>query len=293
MSGRSRWWPAPTTTGSTTPARRRFLESDWKLSPKSNRVGFRLEGPEWTFTEKATDKAPENGADPSNVIDHGYPIGAINLCGQTPIILMVDTLTLGGFINPYTVPTCAWWKLGLPLPPGPAPTRPTASARSPFLRGRSPSRAPPHRRTLAGAAPKSKSWRQPSDRSVPFANPELPLEIDGGHHAEAVDQDAARTRALQSHGYRVIRFWNSDVTGNLSGVIESRPKSSAPPPLPAMRIVEIRDIAVPMGAPMRNAVIDFSKMTVSAVAVVTDAVRGGSRWWASASTPTAAMPRAP
>ena len=23
---------------------RRFLESDWKLSPKSNRVGFRLEG---------------------------------------------------------------------------------------------------------------------------------------------------------------------------------------------------------------------------------------------------------
>ena len=42
-----------------------------------------------------------------------------------------------------------------------------------------------------------------------------------------------------------------------------------------MRIVEIRDIAVPMGAPMRNAVIDFSKMTVSAVAVVTDVVRSG------------------
>ena len=42
-----------------------------------------------------------------------------------------------------------------------------------------------------------------------------------------------------------------------------------------MRIVEIRDIAVPMGAPMRNAVIDFSAMTVSAVAAVTDVVRGG------------------
>ena len=95
---------------------RRFLETDWKLSPKSNRVGFRLDGPDWTFTEKATDKAPENGEHPSNVIDHGYPIGAINLCGQTPIILMVDTLTLGGFINPYTVPTCAWWKLGQSRP---------------------------------------------------------------------------------------------------------------------------------------------------------------------------------
>ena len=95
---------------------KRFLESMWKLSPKSNRVGFRLEGPKWTFTRKAIDKAPENGSDPSNTIDHGYPIGAINLGGQTPIILLNDTLTLGGFINPYTVPSCAFWKLGQSRP---------------------------------------------------------------------------------------------------------------------------------------------------------------------------------
>ena len=95
---------------------KRFLESVWKLSPKSNRVGFRLDGPEWTFTDKATNKAPENGSDPSNTIDHGYPIGAINLCGQTPIILLHDTLTLGGFINPFTVPSCAFWKLGQSRP---------------------------------------------------------------------------------------------------------------------------------------------------------------------------------
>jgi len=42
-----------------------------------------------------------------------------------------------------------------------------------------------------------------------------------------------------------------------------------------MRIVEIREHSVPLGASMRNAVIDFSKMTVSAVAVVTDVVRAG------------------
>ncbi len=42
-----------------------------------------------------------------------------------------------------------------------------------------------------------------------------------------------------------------------------------------MRIVDIRETAVPLNAPMRNAVIDFSKMTVSAVAVVTDVVRAG------------------
>lgn len=42
-----------------------------------------------------------------------------------------------------------------------------------------------------------------------------------------------------------------------------------------MRIVDIREKSVPMGAAMRNAVIDFSEMTVSAVAVATDVVRNG------------------
>ncbi|MGD9538079.1 MAG: biotin-dependent carboxyltransferase family protein [Alphaproteobacteria bacterium] len=93
-----------------------FLETDWVLSPRSNRVGFRLDGPEWIFADKAIHKAPEHGSHPSNIIDHGYPIGAINLCGQTPIILLNDTLTLGGFINPYTVVSAAFWKLGQSRP---------------------------------------------------------------------------------------------------------------------------------------------------------------------------------
>ena len=95
---------------------RRFLETDWVLSSRSNRVGFRLDGPEWIFADKAVHKAPEHGSHPSNIIDHGYPIGAINLCGQTPIILLNDTLTLGGFINPYTVVSAAFWKLGQSRP---------------------------------------------------------------------------------------------------------------------------------------------------------------------------------
>ena len=61
--------------------------------------------------------------------------------------------------------------------------------------------------------------RHIADFAVPAHK--LVIEIDGSQHAEAGDQDAARTRALQAHGYRVIRFWNSDVTGNLSGVIET------------------------------------------------------------------------
>jgi biotin-dependent carboxylase-like uncharacterized protein len=94
----------------------RFLCSDWKLSAKSDRTGFRLDGPQWTFTSKAYDKLPENGSEPSNIIDHGYPLGAINLAGQTPIILVSDGPSMGGFINPYTVPSAAFWKLGQSRP---------------------------------------------------------------------------------------------------------------------------------------------------------------------------------
>lgn len=94
----------------------RFLSADWKLSAKSDRTGFRLDGPQWSFTDKATDKAPEHGSLPSNIIDQGYPLGAINLAGQTPIILVNDGPSMGGFINPYTVPQAAFWKLGQSRP---------------------------------------------------------------------------------------------------------------------------------------------------------------------------------
>lgn len=94
----------------------RFLTSEWKLSSKSDRTGFRLEGPPWTFTAKATSKAPEHGSEPSNIIDQGYPMGAVNLAGQTPIILVNDGPSMGGFINPYTVPSAAFWKLGQAKP---------------------------------------------------------------------------------------------------------------------------------------------------------------------------------
>lgn len=97
-------------------AHERFTSVDWRLSGKSDRTGFRLEGPEWTFTAKATNKAPENGSDPSNIIDQGYPLGAVNLSGQTPIILVNDGPSMGGFICPYTIPSAAFWKLGQSKP---------------------------------------------------------------------------------------------------------------------------------------------------------------------------------
>ena len=93
-----------------------FLNSKWKLQAKSDRTGYRLDGPKLTFADKATNKSLEHGSEPSNIIDQGYPAGAINLAGQTPIILVNDGPSMGGFINPYTVPSSAFWKLGQAKP---------------------------------------------------------------------------------------------------------------------------------------------------------------------------------
>src|SRR5207237_5750421 len=44
-----------------------------------------------------------------------------------------------------------------------------------------------------------------------------------------------------------------------------------------MKIIDIREKTCPIASPIRNAYIDFSKMTLSLVAVVTDVVRAGRR----------------
>lgn len=49
----------------------------------------------------------------------------------------------------------------------------------------------------------------------------LIVEVDGGQHAERRRADAARSLRLQARGYRVIRFWNNDVIGNIDGVLET------------------------------------------------------------------------
>src|SRR5215472_11487614 len=45
----------------------------------------------------------------------------------------------------------------------------------------------------------------------------------------------------------------------------------------SVRIIDVREVTKPISSPIRNAYIDFTKMTTSLVAVVTDAVREGKR----------------
>ena len=49
----------------------------------------------------------------------------------------------------------------------------------------------------------------------------LIIELDGNQHLEQEEYDEERTKYFESLGYKVIRFWNNDVTKNMDGVIRS------------------------------------------------------------------------
>lgn len=51
----------------------------------------------------------------------------------------------------------------------------------------------------------------------------LIIEVDGGQHGtdKGIAADAVRTAWLEGQGYRVMRFWNTDVLQNIAGVTQS------------------------------------------------------------------------
>ncbi|MBB4040202.1 very-short-patch-repair endonuclease [Microvirga flocculans] len=51
----------------------------------------------------------------------------------------------------------------------------------------------------------------------------LIIELDGGQHAEdeVAARDEHRTRWLESEGYRVMRFWNAELSKNMPGVLDT------------------------------------------------------------------------
>ena len=48
----------------------------------------------------------------------------------------------------------------------------------------------------------------------------LIIELDGGQHAQAREEDRKRDKSLTEKGYTVLRFWNNEVLENLAGVLE-------------------------------------------------------------------------
>ncbi len=49
----------------------------------------------------------------------------------------------------------------------------------------------------------------------------LIIELDGSQHLDLQEYDEARTTYLESLGYRVLRFWNNQVTNDINGVVLS------------------------------------------------------------------------
>ena len=77
---------------------------------------------------------------------------------------------------------------------------------------------------------------------VDFASHKLRLiiELDGGQHEWQKEEDLSRTRQIEAARYRILRFWNNDVLGNIEGVLHEiqrtlplTPDSSPQPPTAA------------------------------------------------------------
>ena len=56
----------------------------------------------------------------------------------------------------------------------------------------------------------------------------LIVEVDGSQHIEQKGYDEARTKWLESQGYRVLRFWNDEVLDSTESVIEAIAEALAP-----------------------------------------------------------------
>jgi 5-oxoprolinase (ATP-hydrolysing) subunit C len=87
----------------------------WPVDRNSNRTGIRLESHKFDWARKSGGIA---GGHPSNILDNSYPVGAININGDLPVILGPDGPTAGGFVVAATVIHADFWKIGQFRPVG-------------------------------------------------------------------------------------------------------------------------------------------------------------------------------
>ncbi|KAG6859527.1 hypothetical protein C0995_007586 [Termitomyces sp. Mi166 len=87
-----------------------FYSTKWHVDIDSNRLGIRLSSSD--KIQWARENGGQGGSHPSNILDNGYTLGAINLNGDTPVILTNDGPDMGGFLSVCTVASAEMWKLG-------------------------------------------------------------------------------------------------------------------------------------------------------------------------------------
>ena len=92
-----------------------FFGRPWSVDPNSNRTGIRLESHKFEWARRSGGIA---GGHPSNILDNSYPVGAVNVNGDLPVILGPDGPTAGGFVVCATVVYADFWKIGQFRPVG-------------------------------------------------------------------------------------------------------------------------------------------------------------------------------
>lgn len=86
-----------------------IYETKWQISHNAARGGIRLIGPKPKW---ARSNGGEGGSHPSNVVEYGYPVGALNWTGDDPCIFPVDCPDFGGFVSSTTIIKADYWRLG-------------------------------------------------------------------------------------------------------------------------------------------------------------------------------------
>ena len=94
---------------------RTFFDRSWPVDRNSDRTGIRLESFRFQWARPSGGVA---GGHPSNILDNPYPVGAVNINGDLPVILGPDGPTAGGFVVAATVAHAAVWKIGQLRPVG-------------------------------------------------------------------------------------------------------------------------------------------------------------------------------
>lgn len=79
--------------------------------------------------------------------------------------------------------------------------------------------AAPRRHQLAGLHIRRQHPIGPFVVDFACAARRLAIEVDGDVHAERTAQDAARTEILEQYGWRMLRFRNDEVIGDLVAVL--------------------------------------------------------------------------
>ena len=92
-----------------------LFSTPFKISESSNRSAYRLDPlPDYFF---ARDSGGVGGSHPSNIVDHAYNMrGALNITGNTPVILIADGPTLGGYMCALNIINADLWKVGQGAP---------------------------------------------------------------------------------------------------------------------------------------------------------------------------------